>query len=166
MSAARPVIWPWPPVSAIPTCKESSSILRRSLPLARELVGATKVAGRIEVVAGDFFADPAASGGHLRPGADLARLARGEDSPTAHQDLRRLPPGGGVLIMEKLIDEDRRGPVWALMQSLNMLTLMDGKERTLSEYEMLLQARWLRRGLRQPECDATGCRAGVEGWIS
>jgi len=39
--------------------------------------------------------------------------------------------------MEKLVDEDRRGPVWALMQSLNMLTLMEGKERTLSEYEML-----------------------------
>jgi acetylserotonin N-methyltransferase len=41
--------------------------------------------------------------------------------------------------MEKLIHEDRRGPVWALMQSLNMLTLMDGKERTLTEYEVLLK---------------------------
>jgi acetylserotonin N-methyltransferase len=41
--------------------------------------------------------------------------------------------------MEKLIEEDRRGPVWALMQSLNMLTLMEGKERTLSEYETLLR---------------------------
>jgi hypothetical protein len=41
--------------------------------------------------------------------------------------------------MEKIIDEGRRGPVWALMQSLNMLTLMDGKERTLTEYECLFK---------------------------
>jgi acetylserotonin O-methyltransferase len=107
------------------------------LPLARELVGASKVAGRIEVVAGDFFADP------LPPGDiyGLGRILHDWPEAKIHQLLTRiyecLPPGGGVLIMEKLIDEDRRGPVWALMQSLNMLTLMDGKERTLSEYEML-----------------------------
>ena len=43
------------------------------------------------------------------------------------------------MIMEKLVQEDRRGPVWALMQSLNMLTCTEGKERTLTEYETLLK---------------------------
>ena len=41
--------------------------------------------------------------------------------------------------MEKLVREDRRGPVWALTQSLNMLTCTEGKERTLSEYEVLFK---------------------------
>ena len=41
--------------------------------------------------------------------------------------------------MEKLLREDRRGPVWAQMQSLNMLVCTEGKERTLSEYETLLK---------------------------
>ncbi len=113
--------------------------LEEVLPLARKVVGASQVAGRIEFVAGDFFADP------LPPGDiyGLGRILHDWPEAKIHQLLTRiyqsLPPGGGVLIMEKLIDEDRRGPVWALMQSLNMLTLMDGKERTLSEYETLCQ---------------------------
>jgi acetylserotonin N-methyltransferase len=113
--------------------------LQEVVPLAKEVVGASKVAGRIEVVAGDFFADP------LPPGDiyGLGRILHDWPEEKIHKLLRkiyeRLPPGGGVLIMEKLIHEDRRGPVWALMQSLNMLTLMEGKERTLTEYEVLLK---------------------------
>ena len=50
-----------------------------------------------------------------------------------------LPPGGAVLIAEKLLEEDKTGPRWAQMQSLNMLCCTEGKERTLGEYEALLQ---------------------------
>ena len=49
-----------------------------------------------------------------------------------------LPDGGGLLIAERLLDEDRRGPVAAHMQSLNMLVCTEGRERTLSEYKALL----------------------------
>jgi acetylserotonin N-methyltransferase len=51
-----------------------------------------------------------------------------------------LPEGGGLLIAEKLLDEDKCGPVSALMQSLNMLVCTEGKERTLEEYRVLLSA--------------------------
>ena len=134
--AAPPVIWPWPPVSATPTCKESSSILRRSCRWHGSLWAPRKWLDASSSWPATSLLIPCL-GGHLRPGRIL------HDWPEAkiHQLLTRIyqcvPPGGGVLIMEKLIDEDRRGPVWALMQSLNMLTLMDGKERTFSEYEML-----------------------------
>lgn len=40
--------------------------------------------------------------------------------------------------METLLDNDRGGPVWAHMQSLNMLVCTEGKERTLPEYAALL----------------------------
>jgi len=50
-----------------------------------------------------------------------------------------LSSGGAVLIAEKLLEEDKRGPLWAQMQNLNMLTCTEGKERTLSEYEALLR---------------------------
>jgi acetylserotonin N-methyltransferase len=50
-----------------------------------------------------------------------------------------LPPGGGLLIAEKLLDEDKSGPTPAQMQSLNMLICTEGKERTLSEYTTLLR---------------------------
>ena len=45
----------------------------------------------------------------------------------------------GVLIAEKLLNEDRAGPMTALMQSLNMLACTEGKERTLAEYDVLLR---------------------------
>ena len=44
------------------------------------------------------------------------------------------------MIAEKLLDEDKQGPGWAHLQSLNMLVCAEGKERTLSEYEALLKA--------------------------
>jgi acetylserotonin O-methyltransferase len=113
--------------------------LKEVVPLAREVVGASKVANRVEVVAGDFFADPLPAGDIYGMGRILHDWPEDKISKLLKKMYERLPPGGGVLIMEKLIHEDRRGPVWALMQSLNMLTLMDGKERTLSEYESLLK---------------------------
>ena len=46
----------------------------------------------------------------------------------------------GVLIAEKLLNEDKTGPVSANMQSLNMLVCTEGRERTLAEYRELLTA--------------------------
>ena len=98
-----------------------------------------QAAGRIELIAGDFFADEL-------PEADLYALGRilhdwSEDK--IHTLLRkifeRLPAGGGLLIAEKLLAADKSGPVSAQMQSLNMLICTEGKERTLEEYEALLR---------------------------
>ena len=50
-----------------------------------------------------------------------------------------LPPGGALLIAEKLLNEDKAGPRQALMQSLNMLICTEGKERTFAEYSALLK---------------------------
>ena len=112
--------------------------LPEAVPLAREIVGDCAVADRIEVVAGDFFADPL-------PEGDLYALGRNLHDWTEEKILKllgrvsdRLPPGGAVLIAEKLLHEDKAGPVWALMQDLNMLGCTEGRERTLAEYEALL----------------------------
>jgi len=113
--------------------------LPEAVPLAREIVGASPVADRIEVVGGDFFLDPL-------PEGDLIALGRILHDWTPEKILKllgriheRLPKGGAVLIAEKLLWEDRSGPRWASMQDLNMLTCTEGKERTLSEYEALLK---------------------------
>jgi acetylserotonin N-methyltransferase len=110
-----------------------------AVPLAREMVAASPVPERIEVVAGDFFTDPL-------PEADLYALGRIVHDWAEEKVLRllgriydRLPAGGALLIAEKLLDDDRAGPSWALMQSLNMLVCTEGKERTLAEYEGLLK---------------------------
>ena len=47
--------------------------------------------------------------------------------------------GGGLLICELILNEDKSGPVFPLLQSLNMLVATGGRERTASEYKQLLE---------------------------
>ncbi len=95
---------------------------------------------RIEVLAGDFFCDQL-------PEADLFAIGRilhdwSEDKigKLLAKIYQRLPAGGGILISEKLLREDKAGPSSAQLQSLNMLVCTQGKERTLVEYCRLLEA--------------------------
>jgi acetylserotonin N-methyltransferase len=120
------------------------------VPLAREVIDASPVADRIEVEAGDFFADPLPTGDLFA----LGRIVHDWSEDKIHRLLTRifarLPRGGALLIAEKLLEDDKLGPRWAQMQSLNMLTCTEGKERTLAEYESLLK----RAGFGE----VTGCR--------
>lgn len=113
--------------------------LPRTAALTREYVANSPEAKRIEVVEGDFFEDDL-------PEADLYALGRilhDWDESKIERLLRkifdRLPPGGGLLIAEKLLNEDGAGPVPAVMQSLNMLVVAEGRERSLGEYRRLLE---------------------------
>lgn len=113
--------------------------LPEALPLAREIVGASPVADRVTLVGGDFFRDPLPEGDLFA----LGRIVHDWDDEKVLRLLRRvfdrLPPGGAVLIAEKVLTDDRSGPRWAQMQDLNMLTCTEGKERTLAEYEALVR---------------------------
>ncbi|KAK5886633.1 hypothetical protein CesoFtcFv8_017647 [Champsocephalus esox] len=93
----------------------------------------------VEFQSGDFFSDEI-------PPADLYILARIiHDWPEEkcvtllkkiHDSCR---PGGGVLLVEALLFENRRGPVTAQIFSLNMLVQMEGRERPPSEYTRILE---------------------------
>jgi acetylserotonin N-methyltransferase len=110
------------------------------IPLAKEKINEASLGNRIEVSGGDFFTDPL-------PQADLyavGRILHDWTEDKIHKLLERvfecLPKDGALLIAEKLLDEDKKGPIWAQMQSLNMLLVTEGKERTFKEYESLLKA--------------------------
>jgi acetylserotonin N-methyltransferase len=120
------------------------------LPLAREIIAATKVADRIELVAGDFFTDTLPEGDLFALGRILHDWTEDKIHKLLARIYARLPRGGAILIAEKLLEEDKRGPRWAQMQNLNMLTCTEGKERTLTEYEALLE--------RAGFSDVLGCR--------
>ncbi|XP_063306249.1 acetylserotonin O-methyltransferase [Pelobates fuscus] len=95
---------------------------------------------RISFLEGDFFNDPI-------PEADLFIIARiihdwKEDKcvqllTKIYQSCRK---GGGVLLIEALLSEDKHGMVTSQLYSLNMLVQTEGKERTPSEYKKLLTA--------------------------
>lgn len=50
-----------------------------------------------------------------------------------------LSSGGGLLVAELTLDDDKTGPLKALLQSLLMLVLTNGKERSGKEYKELLE---------------------------
>ena len=108
-------------------------------PLAKEVAGATEVADRVSVVAGDFFADPLPPGDVYALGRILHDWTEAKIVQLLGKIYESLPAGGAVLIAEKLLLEDKTGPGWAQMQDLNMLVCTEGKERTLAEYEALLE---------------------------
>lgn len=110
-----------------------------ALPLAREIVGASPVADRIEIAGGDFFVDPLPSGDLYALGRIVHDWSEAKIATLLRRIHDSLPPGGAILIAEKLLLDDKTGPRWAQMQNLNMLTCTEGKERTLGEYETLLK---------------------------
>lgn len=109
------------------------------VPFAEEFIAASPARDRLSIMAGDFFT------GDL-PAADLYALGRVLHD-WSEEKIRlllgriynALPAGGGILIAEKLILEDRSGPLGAHLQSLSMLVVTEGRERSLSEYSALLE---------------------------
>jgi acetylserotonin N-methyltransferase len=143
---------------AIAACERYGSMsgvvfdLAEVVPLARPYLAASRASGRLSAVAGDFFED-------ALPEADLYALGRILHDWGEAKILRllekihaSLPPGGGVLIVEALLDDDGLSPAHALMQSLNMLVCTEGKERTAAGYAALLEA----AGFGQVEARRTG----------
>ncbi|XP_044147515.1 acetylserotonin O-methyltransferase-like [Bufo gargarizans] len=93
---------------------------------------------KIHFLEGDFFNDPL-------PEADLFIVSRIIHDWTEEKCIKLLTkmyhscrPGGGVLIVEFLLNEDKSGPVISQLYSLYMLVQAEGKERTPSEYTKLL----------------------------
>ncbi|XP_030642720.1 acetylserotonin O-methyltransferase 2 [Chanos chanos] len=92
----------------------------------------------IQFVEGDFF------NGEI-PAADLYILARIIHDWKEEKSLQLLKkihsscqPGGGVLIVEALLFENRRGPIMAQIFSLNMLIQTEGREHPPSRYSRML----------------------------
>jgi len=106
---------------------------------AREYVAASAAARRIEIVAGDFFRDELPPADLYAAGQILHDWPEEKIDALLGKAFARLPDGGAFLVAEKLLNEDGVGPVGANMQSLNMLVITEGKERSLSGYTRLLQ---------------------------
>jgi acetylserotonin N-methyltransferase len=126
--------------------------LPRVTALAREQISKSPAFERIEVVAGDFFEDELPAADLYYVGRILHDWTEGKIERLLGRIFERLPHGGALLIGEKLLEEDGVGPVWANMQSLSMLIVTEGRERSLNEYAGLLR----RAGFGEVEGRRTG----------
>jgi acetylserotonin N-methyltransferase len=114
--------------------------LARVEPFARPYIGRSRVAERLKFASGDFFTDDLPEGDLYA----LGRIVHDWNASKIVTLLRKihdaLPSGGGLLIAETLLEEDRSGPVYSVLQDLNMLVCTDGKERTFTEYRELFES--------------------------
>lgn len=117
-----------------PAMKATLFDLPSVISIAKEHVG-----DRVALVAGDFFVDPLPAADLYAVGRILHDWTEAKIVLLLDKILAALPPGGGLLIAEKLMKEDRSGSITTHMQSLNMLVCTEGRERTLSEYSALLR---------------------------
>lgn len=115
--------------------------LPRVIDMVRHQISLSSVASRIELLKGDFFCY------EQIPQADLFGLSRilhdwpdEKVSALLQAIYERLAPGGGILLSEKLLNNDKTGPIHAQLQSVNMLVCTEGKERTLAEFRALLES--------------------------
>ncbi|NXP79711.1 ASMT methyltransferase, partial [Ramphastos sulfuratus] len=95
---------------------------------------------RITFHSGDFFNDSI-------PEAELyilSKILHDWDDDKCRQLLAKVynacKPGGGVLLVESLLNEDKSGPLETQLYSMNMLVQTEGKEQTSVEYSKLLEA--------------------------
>jgi hypothetical protein len=102
-----------------------------------------EIAHRYSVVGGDFFTSVPAH-------CDLYILRHiihdwaDDQAITILQNCRNaMCPGGKILIIELLL-KDSNEPDFGRFMDLTMLTLVQGRERTISEYDALLNAANLR----------------------
>lgn len=107
---------------------------------ARSHIAESSVADRVGFAAGDFFTDPLPQGDLYALSRILHDWAAPQIEILLHKIHGALPPGGGLLIAEALVNEERTGSVYALMQDLNMLVCTEGRERTPAEYLRLLES--------------------------
>ncbi len=142
---------------AVAACKRWPNLnavvfdLPQVIGLTHEVVSATPVADRVSIIGGDFFADDLPPGDVYALGRIVHDWTEAKIMTLLAKIHAALPPGGAVLLAEKVLGDDKAGPEWAVTQSLNMLLVTEGKERTLGEYEKLLTA----AGFRHVTCRRT-----------
>lgn len=120
------------------------------LPSVVAMVGAPH--DRVEFRGGDFFTDELPEGDLYAMGRILHDWNEEKIHRLLTRIFARLPVGGALLVAEKLLEEDGVGPVPANMQSLNMLVVTEGRERSLGQYTQLLE----RAGFTRVEGRHTG----------
>lgn len=104
-------------------------------PHAQKQIDAAGMAGRITVVAGDFFADDLPQADVVTMGNILHDWNLEKKKILIKNAYDALPEGGAFIVIENLIDDARRKNAFGLLMSLNMLIeLGDGFDYTGADF--------------------------------
>src|SRR5207244_10509447 len=90
-------------------------------PVARKSIAAAGLSGRIRISSGNFFEDPLPKADLITMGMILHDWNLEKKKHLIRAAYDALPPGGALVALEALIDDERRENVFGLLMSLNML---------------------------------------------
>src|SRR5438876_2586588 len=90
-------------------------------PVARKCIAAAGLAARVSTASGDFFKDPLPEADIITMGMILHDWNLDKKMHLIRAAYDALPPGGALVAIEALIDDERRENVFGLLMSLNML---------------------------------------------
>lgn len=90
-------------------------------PIARENISKLGVANRVEIVSGDFYEDPIPEADVITMGNILHGVGVSDKKMLIKKAFDALPKGGSLVVIENIIDDERRQNSMGLLMSLNML---------------------------------------------
>jgi hypothetical protein len=103
-------------------------------PIFEDYVADHGLADRLRFHAGDFFTDPLPTADVLVMGHILHDWSLDEKLTLLRSAYQALPDGGGLIVYESIIDDDRRANTFGLLMSVNMLIeTQDGFDYTGAE---------------------------------
>jgi precorrin-6B methylase 2 len=123
-------------VSHNPHMKSISFDLPPVSPIALENVSKMGVADKVEIKSGDFFTDSFPKADVITMGNVLHDWGITEKKLLISKAYDALPEGGSLVVIENIIDNDRRENAFGLMMSLNMLIeTAEGFDFTAADFD-------------------------------
>jgi hypothetical protein len=123
-------------------------------PYLEETRQAHGLADRLSFQPGDFFADELPEGDLIALGYVMSNWPNEECATLLRKVHDACAPGGRVLVMERLFDDGRRGPISTAVMNLEMQVETRGRHRTTAEYhEMLTAAGFVNSEVRRSSRD-------------
>ncbi|QIG47094.1 methyltransferase [Nordella sp. HKS 07] len=107
--------------AAHPHMRCTSFDLPNVVPIATRKIAEAGLSDRVEAVGGDFFADPLPRADVITMGMILHDWNLEKKKVLIRKAYDALPEGGAFVVIEALIDDERRENAFGLLMSLNML---------------------------------------------
>ena len=105
-------------------------------PIALENVSKMGVADKVEIRTGDFFLDSFPKADIITMGNILHDWGTSDKKMLIRKAYDALPKGGALVVIENIIDNERRENAFGLMMSLNMLIeTAEGYDFTAADFE-------------------------------
>jgi hypothetical protein len=132
-------------------------------PIALENMSKMGLADKVEIRSGDFFTDPFPRADVITMGNILHDWGTADKKKLIAKAYDALPKGGALVVIENIIDNERRENAFGLMMSLNMLIeTAEGYDYTAADYDALIREAGFSRSYIMPLTGPTSAAIAVK----